>query len=288
MPRQRRDRLVAQRDCCCSNNDRIRELSFSCIASVAFSVFCQSCSQAKSHWLEAKCAMSHSLVELDAQLAALREQLGSDADSDRRVCVLTARRSLCAERRGRSGSERATRSDDDAAGAAEEEEDSLEAIPALAEHLLPEFYTQEAARRRGGPPPEPPPLRRPAAAAGEDGGAQALRKKKRRRAGEGEQAAPAVTEEEAAVRPVCLMCSLRFSSDAQLKEHMQARAARAWPARAALTAAGAGAQGKRHLQKERELRGEGHAHRPPPQPLQLQVRPCRLSDRPQRAAGDLG
>ena len=104
----------------------------------------------------------------------------------------------------------------------------LEPIPPLDESLLPEFYTQDAARRRGGPPPQPPPLRRPVADAGDP---EAPQKKKRRKEGaEAEPLPPAVV----AAQPSCDVCGLRFSSEAQLQEHLR---------------------GKKHLTRERQLQG---------------------------------
>jgi hypothetical protein len=141
---------------------------------------------------------------------------------------------------------------------------SLEPIPALPHHLLPEYYTHEATHQRGeAVPPEPPPLKRPVrAATGE--GEQAPRKKKRRaQADDAATTATAVKEEAAAGsdRPVCVTCGLRFTSAAQLEEHTR---------------------GKKHRQNERALRlGPAAAQgRPPsqrPPPVELEVRRQRMS-----------
>ena len=134
---------------------------------------------------------------------------------------------------------------------------SLEPIPALPRHLLPEYYTHEATHPRGeAVPPEPPPLKRPVrAAAGE--GEQAPRKKKRRaQASDGALTATAVGEAAAGSdRPVCVTCGLRFTSAAQLEEHTR---------------------GKKHRQNERTLRlGPATAQRRPPShrppPVELEV-----------------
>ena len=130
------------------------------------------------------------LNELDERLEALRAQLGSEASSS----------------------------------------SSLEAIPPLEERHLPEYYTQEAAKARGQPPPAPPLLRRPAAAAAEE------RPRKKRRAAAaaaaqrsdapagGESVLPLPLEApEAAGRAACLVCSMHFSSEAQLAEHLQGK-----------------------------------------------------------------
>lgn len=137
---------------------------------------------------------------------------------------------------------------------------SLERIPPLPQHLLPEFYTQEATQRRGGVPAEPPPLRR--AAPGGDGDDGAPHEPKRRRiVPSGEAVSAPLTADELAGRgdrPVCVTCGLRFTSAAQLVEHKQ---------------------GKKHRLQERKLRLGPQAaaavpHRPAsrgPPPVELQV-----------------
>ena len=178
--------------------------------------------------------------------------------------------------RSGSGSEdgASSASDDDESSDSEE----LPPIAPLPPQALPEFYTKEAARARGEPPAEPPPLRRPPKPPAGDGEAKPRRKKAR--SGEG-VAAPAAEAGEGGPRPWCAVCSLLFTSDAQLAEHLKVRrVARAPVQRPGLTrAALRGAQGKKQALKERAQRLGPNA--PPPAPLwrpktnpELQARAC--------------
>jgi hypothetical protein len=165
--------------------------------------------------------------------------------------------------RSGSGSDERASSGSDAESSDSEE---LAAIAPLPPQALPEFYTKEAAHARGEQPAEPPPLRRPPKAPPSEGEGKPRRKKPRSGEGVREDAAgEGAGAADGAPRPRCELCSLLFTSDAQLAEHLKAR-----PAAHADTAGGPHAlhagitQGKKHALKERAQRLGPNA--PPPAP----------------------